>query len=210
MFKKLLAVLFPLLMLPQSSQAAVTNEEMDCLFNWAERSYAQLFSPAQAPSNETGPYYYRFYSGTNAYLGVDKNSQHAVFLAGGAMQDLGDVAPFISAAGCGSSSSSTTTTPATGASYAGTWTWSAGAYYSVQFVLTQSGSDLTATIPSTGQHFTGKLSGTTAVFTEDDGKATAQATVTLVSTNAVDLRMDSCSPTLMCMLQAGTVIRLTR
>ncbi|MBS4095654.1 MAG: hypothetical protein KGZ83_02310 [Sulfuricella sp.] len=206
MFKKLFLVFFPILSLSGSAQAAATNEEMDCLFNWAERSYAQLFSPAQAPSQALGAYYYRYYSATNAYLGVDKDQQHAVLLFGGAMQDLGDVAPFIASAGCGASSSTGTQ----GMSYAGTWTWSAGAYYTVQFVLTQNGNDLTAQIPATGQHFTGKLDGTTAVFVEDDGKATAQATVTAVSANAVDLKMDSCAPALMCMLPAGSVVRLTR
>lgn len=206
MFKKWLFVVFPLVFFSGSAQAAATNEEMDCLFNWAERTYGQLFAPAPAPSQTYPPYYYRYYAGTSAYLGVDNNSQHVVFLyGGGGLQDLGDVAPFIAGAGCSASSASTQTM-----SYAGTWTWSAGAYYSVQFILTQNGSDLTAEIPSTGQHFTGKLSGTTAVFTEDDGKATAQATATLVSSNAVDLRMDSCAPALMCMLQPGQTIRLTK
>ncbi len=204
MIKKWLCAAFPLVLFSASSPAA-TNQEMDCLFNWAETTYGQLFAPAQAPSQAVSTYYFRYYSGTNAYLGVDTATQHAVFLYGsGGLQDLGDVAPFIAASGCGASTATQTM------SYAGTWTWSAGAYYSVQFVLTQSGTDLTAEIPSTGQHFTGKLSGTTAVFNEDDGKATAQATVTLVSSNTVDLRMDSCAPTLMCMLQPGQTIRLTK
>lgn len=183
----------------------MTNEETDCLFSWAERTYAQLFSPLQAPSLTLGKYYYRYYSGTGNYLGVDTETQHAVFLSGDALLDLGDVAPFVVISGCGASSTLPQTT-----SYAGTWTWSAGAYYSIQFVLTQDGNSLTAQIPSVGQHFSGTLSGTTAVFTEDDGKATAQATVTLVSSNAADLRMDSCTPALMCLMPAGMVIRLTR
>lgn len=201
---KAFVLLLPLVALSGTAQAGASASDMDCLFNWAEKNYSQLFSPAGAASQSTGPYYYRQYGST--YLGVNQDNQHAVLLTGGAMSDLGDVAPFLATAGC-AATPVTPVTPGT-TSYAGTWTWSAGAYYSVQFVLTQNGNDLTATIPSTKQHFTGKLNGNSAVFTEDDGTASAQATVTLVSANAVDLKMDSCSG--MCLLQPGNVIRLTR
>lgn len=95
--------------------------------------------------------------------------------------------------------------------YAGTWTGPSGGY-SFQYIVTQNGNSLTARIPLTGQYFTGQLNGTTAVFTEADSIGQGQATATLVSTNTVDLRIDSCSPSpgYMCVWPAGTVIRLTR
>ncbi len=203
MFKKLIFVAFPLMLMTPAAQAGVSDTELDCLFNWAERTYSQLFAPAPAASQAAGAYYFRRYDATNTYLGIDKDTQHVVYLPASGRIDLGDVAPFVASAGCSAS------TPASSTSYAGTWTWSAGAYYSVQFVLTQDGNTLTAKIPSTNQHFTGKLSSpTTAVFTEDDGIAAAQATVTLISANSASLRMDSCTG--MCMLQAGSVITLSR
>lgn len=205
MTKKLAFVIFPLLLFSSLSRADVTNQEMDCLFSWAETTYPQLLSPLPAPSLTLGKYYYRYYSVTDNYLGVDTETQRGVFLSAGTLLDLGDVAPLVAFLACSGSSTLPQTT-----SYAGTWTWSGGDYYSIQVVLTQDGNRLTAQIPSVDQHFSGELKGTTAVFTEDDGKATAQATVTLVSANAADLRMDSCTPALMCLMPAGMVIRLTR
>ena len=210
MKRKLVSVFFLMTLCSTSARAALTNEEMDCLFNWAERSYTQLLVPAAVPSQTLGPYYFRHYVSTQNFLGVNTSNQHVVYLAPsmGAPADLGEATPFVTAAGC----TATTVLPPSSTNYAGTWTWSygTGSAFSVQFVVTQDGDNLTARIPLTGQYFVGKLNGTTAVFTEADSMATAQATVTLVSNNAADLKMDSCAPALMCMVPAGSVIRLTR
>lgn len=58
---------------PASTGSTVTPDGSghvleDCLFNWAERSYPQLFSPAGVASASLPPYYYRYYSGTGNYL----------------------------------------------------------------------------------------------------------------------------------------------
>ena len=136
MKRKLVSVFFLMTLCSTSARAALTNEEMDCLFNWAERSYAQLFSPAAAPSQTLAPYYFRYYAGTRTYLGVNKSNQHVVYLAPsmGAPADLGDAAPFATTAGC----TAATVPPPSSANYAGTWTWSygTGSAFSVQFVVT--------------------------------------------------------------------------
>ncbi|MBK6294875.1 MAG: hypothetical protein IPF55_11730 [Rhodoferax sp.] len=67
----------------------------DCLFNWAERTLGQYFAPAGARSEAlsgTPSYYYRYFSGTGNYLGVNLSDNHlyAVGLAtGGNLIDLG-------------------------------------------------------------------------------------------------------------------------
>jgi hypothetical protein len=70
----------------------------DCLFNWAERNYPSLFSPAAA-SLTLGPYYYRYYSGTNIYLGVSTDN-HVYFLDAGGLDDVGAQSGWFATAGC--------------------------------------------------------------------------------------------------------------
>lgn len=45
------------------------EEASNCLFEWAEQQYPGLFSPALSSTNLWGGYNYRYYSGTNTYLG---------------------------------------------------------------------------------------------------------------------------------------------
>ncbi len=62
----------------------------ECLFNWAERDYAYLFSPAGSPTAVWDVYTYRHYPATSAYLGVSYVDYHAYYLGpDGAMQDEG-------------------------------------------------------------------------------------------------------------------------
>lgn len=82
--------------------AAITSD--DCLFNWAQANYPVYFSaPGQPPSQTWGVYYYRYYSGTNAYLGVAGDTQHAAYIgpaSGGQLLDLGAVSGWLNLAGC--------------------------------------------------------------------------------------------------------------
>jgi len=74
----------------------------DCLFNWAERDYPSLFAPA-AISNTVAPYYYRYYSQTNAYLGVSAADNHLYYLGPASSYSLVDAGPlsgWLAAAGC--------------------------------------------------------------------------------------------------------------
>ena len=73
----------------------------DCLFSWAERQVPQALAPAGPVSAGFQSYYYRYYSGTQAYLAVSGTNQHVVYLAAsGVLTDLGPLATWASAAGC--------------------------------------------------------------------------------------------------------------
>lgn len=48
---------------------ALGTQSHDCLFNWAEKNYNGYFAPT-AVAQFYGPYYYRYYSATNSYLGM--------------------------------------------------------------------------------------------------------------------------------------------
>ncbi len=71
----------------------------DCLFNWAEKTYPALFSPA-ASSLTVAPYYVRFYAASNSYLGFSSSNNHLYWLNAQGLLDLGDQATWLSLAGC--------------------------------------------------------------------------------------------------------------
>ncbi len=77
--------------------------QSDCLFNWAESNYATLFAPADALSNTSAPYYYRYYSQTQAYLGTSSADSHVYYLgplSGNSILDVGPLSGLLMAAGC--------------------------------------------------------------------------------------------------------------
>lgn len=87
--------------LSQKITASGQVSRSDCLFNWAETNYPQLFSPAGATSQTLSPYYYRFYQNTHAYLGVSSANSHVYYLdPNGKMQDVGQLSTWLTAAGC--------------------------------------------------------------------------------------------------------------
>lgn len=53
----------------------------DCVLNWAERTYPGAFSPAGAVTQSANGYSYRYYSGSNAHLGV-QNSENYLYYVG--------------------------------------------------------------------------------------------------------------------------------
>lgn len=74
--------------------------QADCLFNWAERTYPGLLAPAAA-SITAGPWYFRYYSATGWYLGINSGNDHVYYLApGGAPVDLGVKTGWFATAGC--------------------------------------------------------------------------------------------------------------
>lgn len=77
----------------------VRGEQSDCLFNWAEKTYPQYFSPAGGKSQTLGEYYYRQYAG-NIYLATSSQDNHGYYYAGGQLGDLGLVAQWYAQAGC--------------------------------------------------------------------------------------------------------------
>ncbi|MEI7869884.1 MAG: hypothetical protein WCI11_18510 [Candidatus Methylumidiphilus sp.] len=73
----------------------------DCLFNWAEKNYSQLFYPAGVGSQTSSPYYYRYYQKTNSYLGISSADNHVYYLGpDGVLQDVGELSNWLSTSGC--------------------------------------------------------------------------------------------------------------
>ena len=75
----------------------------DCLFDWAENNFAGLFSPVQGVANSQTfpPYYFRYYSGTNAYLGISSMDNHIYYLpASGEIMDVGHADNWLEQANC--------------------------------------------------------------------------------------------------------------
>lgn len=81
--------------------AGSTTSQPDCLFSWAEANFPAFFAPAAAQSQSAGPYYYRYYAQTAAYLAVA--SDRVLYLgpqSGNTVLDLGLASSLYAAAGC--------------------------------------------------------------------------------------------------------------
>lgn len=76
-----------------------TTTASDCLLSWAEKKYPDLLAPPTT-SQSASPYYFRFFSATNAYLGVASNNYHLYYFSASGLADLGLAASWYSAAGC--------------------------------------------------------------------------------------------------------------
>jgi vibriolysin len=73
----------------------------DCLFNWAEVNYAGSLAPAHQPTTIGSGYTYRYYPGTNSYVGISYADGHVGFLGpDGKLQDLGPATGWFAQAGC--------------------------------------------------------------------------------------------------------------
>lgn len=73
----------------------------DCLLNWAEAHYPQLFAPAGGTSQVYLGYYYRYYAGTRNYVGISAADGHVYFIgADGALQDVGALGFWLGLAAC--------------------------------------------------------------------------------------------------------------
>ena len=83
--------------------AAVVDPSVaiNCLFNWAEKNYANLFSPAGQATANWNVYTYRYYPSTHAYLGVSSADKHVYYLApDGNMNDVGALSYWLPFVGC--------------------------------------------------------------------------------------------------------------
>ena len=80
-----------------------TSPGGECLFNWAEGNYPDLFAPSGPPTAVLGVYTYRHYSTTNAYLGVSSVDNN-VYYEG---QDVGPTSYWLPVAGCQASATPT-------------------------------------------------------------------------------------------------------
>ncbi|AKH37105.1 MULTISPECIES: amidohydrolase family protein [Nitrosomonas] len=78
-----------------------TTAEIDCLFTWAEAKYPDLFVPAGASTEILSIYSYRFYSTSNAYLGVSSADSHVYYMgADGLLQNEGPISNWLPVSGC--------------------------------------------------------------------------------------------------------------
>lgn len=116
---------------------AGTFDAQDCLFNWAEKTYPQFFSPAVQYSTFNGNVY-RTYSGTHNTVGVSAGSH--VYVSGpsfGGLVDLGDFGQWAAQAGC----------PAITPSYPSVWGTYSFRYFNGttnSYFISQTGDTLTA------------------------------------------------------------------
>ena len=83
-------LIFPFRVHADTMATSLTNPTpTECLFNWAEKNYPALFAPAGSTQSLT-VYSYRYYSTTNAYLGVNSVNNHVYYLSSeGVLQDVG-------------------------------------------------------------------------------------------------------------------------
>ncbi|MGJ0483790.1 MAG: alpha/beta hydrolase [Methylomicrobium sp.] len=73
----------------------------ECLLDWAERNYSNLFSPAGAKSQFQSPYTYRYYSQANSYVGVSASDNHVYYLGPErVLVDVGDLYGWLTKASC--------------------------------------------------------------------------------------------------------------
>lgn len=82
-------------------KTAVATAKSDCLFDWAERTYPELFSPAGMKSQNDYGYYFRYYPGTRNYLGTANVDGQITFLGtDGVISPLGHANNYLAAASC--------------------------------------------------------------------------------------------------------------
>jgi len=84
-------------------RASGTAGTADCVFNWAEFMHPNLFAPAPAVSQTLTPYYYRYYAGTNAYLGTSSADNQVYYLGpatGDTLLGVGPLSDWRTTAGC--------------------------------------------------------------------------------------------------------------
>ena len=88
--------------LPKAGCATIPPPEIECVFNWVQRKYPTLFSPAQSASLASTPYtYYRNYSATNTVLRISSASNHVSYQdSNGTLQDVGLLSNWLTTAYC--------------------------------------------------------------------------------------------------------------
>ncbi len=86
---------------PQVTQSFGVTSGVECLLNWAENSYPHLYSPLGALSQFSSPYTYRFYHGTDTYVGVSHSDNHVYYLGPDRiLLDVGELSMWLTTSGC--------------------------------------------------------------------------------------------------------------
>jgi imidazolonepropionase-like amidohydrolase len=75
--------------------------DIDCLLSWGEGKYSALFTPAGAFTEFSDIYTYRYYSGTNTYLGVSSADNQVYYMgADKVLQKQGSLPNWLATADC--------------------------------------------------------------------------------------------------------------
>lgn len=86
-----------------STPTTTIAKSADCLFDWAEGAYPELFRPAKPSSAMLDVYYYRQYTQSSAFLVVSNADRHVYYigaLSGNTPLDIGLLSDWLRAAGC--------------------------------------------------------------------------------------------------------------
>jgi imidazolonepropionase-like amidohydrolase len=79
----------------------LADAEIECLFNWAEGKYPDLFAPSGSPTTDSSDYSYRYYSATKAYMGVSTADKDVYYMGADAiLQNEGPLSHWLPLAGC--------------------------------------------------------------------------------------------------------------
>lgn len=76
---------------------------IECVLNWAQTFRPNLFSPAMSGVQYSSPFTYRYFPGTNAFLGVS-SADNRVYYQGPndtSLRDLGALSAWLKETGCG-------------------------------------------------------------------------------------------------------------
>lgn len=82
------------------AQTSSGLSDADRVFNWAEATYPELFSPASQTTKSLGSYTYRYYSATNSYLAThtDGHAYYLGALSNNQIMDLGVTSTYLAQA----------------------------------------------------------------------------------------------------------------
>jgi imidazolonepropionase-like amidohydrolase len=79
----------------------LAEAEIECLFNWTEGTYPDLFAPSGSLTTDSSDYTYRHYSATNAYAGVSSVDNDVYYKAAdGILKNVGPLSDWLTKAGC--------------------------------------------------------------------------------------------------------------
>jgi hypothetical protein len=79
----------------------MAEAEIECLFNWAEGTYPDLFAPSGSLTMDSSDYTYRHYSATNAYAGVSSVDNDFYYKAAdGILKNVGPLSDWLTKADC--------------------------------------------------------------------------------------------------------------
>jgi hypothetical protein len=88
--------------LPKASCPVPALPPIECLFNWEEHMFPDMFSSPELPTITSGIYTYRHYTETNTYLGLSSADNHIWFMwsGDGIFQDYGPFSNLLHISSC--------------------------------------------------------------------------------------------------------------